>query len=224
MSMNSNIEKLQNIISTLENKAAGGGGTGGFDHWQYVTQISNILNSATLPEGSEVTFDVPNVRKIDMPIYGAAGVKKLTFKGNVADNAIEGSFSFAGRIEEVDLTEFGSFGGIIFASTSKYAFRDCTKLKYIRGVLDLSNITDTANMFRYCSRIEEIRFSPLSIKVSLDIPSLVLSDESIQSIIDGLADLTGQTAQTLTLHATVGNKLTQTQKDAISAKNWTVTY
>lgn len=51
-----------------------------------------------------------------------------------------------------------------------------------------------------------------------------LTTKSVKSIIDHLADLTGATAQTLTFHATVGGKLTQEQKDAASAKNWTLAY
>lgn len=47
-----------------------------------------------------------------------------------------------------------------------------------------------------------------------------LSDSSIQNIIDSLADLTGTTAQTLTFHADVKAKLTQTQLDTITSKNW----
>lgn len=51
-----------------------------------------------------------------------------------------------------------------------------------------------------------------------------LTDASVQSVIDHLADLTGQTTQTLTFHATVGGKLTDAQKAAITAKNWTLVY
>ena len=36
--------------------------------------------------------------------------------------------------------------------------------------------------------------------------------------------LTGSTAQTLSLHADVGAKLTDAQKAAASAKNWTLAY
>ena len=51
-----------------------------------------------------------------------------------------------------------------------------------------------------------------------------LTDASVQSIIDHLKDMTDATAPTLTFHATVGSKLTQVQKDTISAKNWTLAY
>lgn len=49
-----------------------------------------------------------------------------------------------------------------------------------------------------------------------------LKDASVQSIIDNLADLTGQTAQTVNFHSTVVDKLTVEQYDAITAKNWTI--
>ena len=51
-----------------------------------------------------------------------------------------------------------------------------------------------------------------------------LTDASVQSIIDHLKDLTGQTAQTLTFHATVGGNLAEGQKAAIAARNWTLIF
>ena len=49
-----------------------------------------------------------------------------------------------------------------------------------------------------------------------------LTPESVQSIIDALADLTGQTQKTLTLKSTVLAALTDAQKDTIASKNWKV--
>jgi ribonuclease HIII len=50
-----------------------------------------------------------------------------------------------------------------------------------------------------------------------------LSDESIDSIIEHLKDLTGATAKTLTVHTTVYNKIVSSGKDAlITAKNWSL--
>ena len=94
--------------------------------------------------------------------------------------------------------------------------------------LDCSSAT-TGNMFgltfNYCYALKEIRFVQNTIYLGIGFPhSSLLSAESVQSIIDGLADLTGATAQTLTLHATVGAKLTDAQKATITAKNWTLVY
>lgn len=52
--------------------------------------------------------------------------------------------------------------------------------------------------------------------------SPLLSDTSVQNIIDCLIDLTGQTTQTLTLHADVKAKLTDEQIATITSKNWTL--
>ena len=49
-----------------------------------------------------------------------------------------------------------------------------------------------------------------------------LTNESIQSIIDALKDLTGGTALTIRFHATVKNKLTDEQRAQITSKNWTL--
>jgi hypothetical protein len=93
------------------------------------------------------------------------------------------------------------------------------------GEMEIPNVTNANYAFSSCMGLKRITFVPNCIKVSIGFPnSNLLDDASIQSIIDGLADLTGKTAQTLTLHATVGAKLTQAQKDAASAKNWTLAY
>lgn len=78
--------------------------------------------------------------------------------------------------------------------------------------------------FMSLSGLKEIRFAGC-IGNNLEIKgSPLLSTESVQSIIDCLKDLTGETAQTLTLHADVGTNMTEAQKAAITAKNWTLVY
>lgn len=103
------------------------------------------------------------------------------------------------------------------------AFYNCQNLVTIESI-NITGATDVAYMFYVCRALEEIRFEG-TIERSLSFAhSSNLSADSVQSIIDHLKDLTGATAQTLTFHATVGGKLTQAQKDAISAKNWTLVY
>ena len=108
------------------------------------------------------------------------------------------------------------------------AFTQMRALEIIDGSpLDFSSVTsaNNTNAFPNCVSLKEVRFVPNSIKVSIKFAnSNLLSTDTIQSIIDGLADLTGGTVQTLTLHATVGGKLTETQKATITAKNWTLVY
>lgn len=114
--------------------------------------------------------------------------------------------------------------------------------------LDVSSMTRLSNIFRYANTLETITIKGLNATQVFDATfsgataltnltligalgtnfnianSSKLSDTSIQNIIDCLADLTGSTSQTLTLHATVGAKLTDEQKATITSKNWTLVY
>ena len=108
------------------------------------------------------------------------------------------------------------------------AFTQLRALEVIDGThLDFSNVISASNTNAFPTNpsLQEVRFVPNSIKVSIKFAnSSQLSADTIQSVIDGLSDLTGGTAQTLTLHSTVGSKLTDTQKATITAKNWTLVY
>jgi len=113
------------------------------------------------------------------------------------------------------------------ATLAANMFRGCEALETIDGTpLNFSSITGASiNFLNLCNSLVDIRFAEKSIPISISFGSCAkLSAETIQSIIDGLADLTGGTAQTLTLHATVGGKLTDAQKAIITAKNWTLVY
>lgn len=102
-------------------------------------------------------------------------------------------------------------------------FYKCTELRRVH-LLICENVLRWSTTFRECAKLEEINIQG-EIGTSIDIsPCPLLTAASVQSIIDHLKDLTGQTAQTLTFHATVGGKLTAEQKAAISAKNWTLVY
>ena len=106
-------------------------------------------------------------------------------------------------------------------------FRGMRHLKVIDGTpIDCSSATTLgAYAFYVCNSLEEVRFVPGTIPVSIGFgTSQKLSTESVQSIIDGLADLTGQTAQSLTFSKSTGQRLTDEQKAAITAKNWTLVY
>lgn len=103
------------------------------------------------------------------------------------------------------------------------AFYGCDKLVTIVS-LDMTNATNTTNTFFNNASLENITFvGEIRIGISL-VYSPKLTNASVQSIIDHLADLTGQTAQILTLHTTVGKNLTDAQKATITAKNWTLVY
>lgn len=52
--------------------------------------------------------------------------------------------------------------------------------------------------------------------------SSLLTNESVQNIINALGDLTGKTSQTITFHANVKANMTEEQIATITGKNWTL--
>ena len=88
-----------------------------------------------------------------------------------------------------------------------------------------SNTQSSIACFNMCYSLVDFRVAKGTIKQSFNVSATsVLSAETVESVIDGLADLTGKETQTLSLNNAVGNKLTDTQKATITAKNWTLAY
>jgi hypothetical protein len=108
------------------------------------------------------------------------------------------------------------------SNNAEYIFCGAENLVNIRK-LTVYESTTFSNAFTSCSALVEIRFGG-TIGQSINFKySSKLSDESIDSIIEHLKDLTGATAKTLTVHTTVYNKIVSSGKDAlITAKNWTL--
>lgn len=93
-------------------------------------------------------------------------------------------------------------------------------IQNIYGDFDLSSATNLSGAFTG-QHLRIITFKPETIHISITFYNAShLTDESIQSIINGLAQ--AETAQTLTLHSTVKAKLTEEQIAAINEKGWTL--
>ena len=139
------------------------------------------------------------------------------------------TFTLTGNILQYTFNGMASktLDNIVFAEpiTTMYtAFGSATNLESIECPIPVQDANISGDSFAWCTALKEIRFNG-TIASNLSFPnSANLSTDSIDSIIGALKDRTGTTAFTLTFHKTVGAKLTQAQKDAISAKNWTLVY
>ena len=161
--------------------------------------------------------------------YSASGMKhlKVDFLGKYNKNetfTYDSKFRFnRGDIEDtLEIIELPIIEKLLPSSLNR-AFQSRNKLKEIRATIDATHCTSFSNNGLNCPLLEEIRFKPNTICVGLLLNNCsLLSDESIRSIIDGLVDLTGQEAQTITFHATVKAKLTDEQISTITSKNWTL--
>lgn len=197
-------------------------GGSGDNPLEYVNSLYESYYGVTFPNDYELTLNVPNITSLNSAFYNAKGIKKITIKGNTAGNNVvfNRAFRSCASVETIDLTEFN----VIFATDLTMMCAYNTNLKYILGELDFSNVTGGLNnAFEGANNLVTITPKANSIKISLKFAyNNKLSDASIQSIIDGLADLSGLTSQTLTVHQDVRNKLTDDQLTTISDKNWAI--
>ena len=177
-------------------------------------------NTAPIPIVDELTVNAPNIdvssnqQCMGQMFIFNNGVKKVILNMPDGCQYMASTFTRARILEEIVLS-FSTKNIKVYTQ----AFSGCAALKKINGVLDFSFATDVRNMFDYCNSLEEMRFEPNTLSLSISLPnSSKLTSESIQSIIDGLATVT--TAQTLTLHKNI--VLTDEQKATINAKGWTL--
>ena len=107
------------------------------------------------------------------------------------------------------------------ASSVNYLFYGSKYIETIEKIISNENLTYT-QAFTVCNNLKNITFEgQIGTHIAFS-QSHLLTVESVQSIIDALADLTGSTTQTLTLHANVKPKLTDEQIASITSKNWTL--
>jgi hypothetical protein len=209
-------QRIGEIPSYEDGYKAGGNGV-----LLYATGLSSFFKEASFPDGTDIEIYCPNFSKtLEQFAQSAKGLRKMTL---ICDDT-SGSCSFVNAffgssVEILDISKF-----IRTPTVATNAFIG-SKIKTILGAIDCSLLTSTINVFVNMQKLEDVALVPNTLKLGISFSgSPELSDASIQSIIDGLADLTGQTAQTLTLHKTVGAKLTEAQKDTITEKNWTLVY
>lgn len=118
-----------------------------------------------------------------------------------------------------------SFSPKLIGYSFQYMFYNQQYLENINGEIDFTKISATTGtnlMFYACNNLKEVRFTKESLKYDLQMAqSKSLSLESLQSIIDGLRNVT--TTRTLSLNPTAYNKLTEEQKQSATDKGWTIT-
>lgn len=188
-----------------------------FRNCYFLTKINegNIVDCSGIIEGKILRY----------AFYGCSCIEEINFI-NMPDFAVsvDNMFSLAPNIIPDKLKKI-SFSPKLNALNVTLLFNGRGSLEEIIGELDFSKITSANvqnNPFHGCTSLVEIRFTKESIKYNLSFTqSSQLSDESIQSILDGLA--TVSSTQTLALNSAVYAKLTEEQKQSATDKGWTIT-
>ena len=111
------------------------------------------------------------------------------------------------RLTTLDLSSFNTSA----VENMSFMFYNCTNLATIIGTHTLEEVqAGTIKALKGTKKSLNLSYSPL------------LERASILALFYGLADLTGQTAQTVTLHATAKARLTAEDIKIATDKNWNV--
>ena len=227
--------RMEAYFHALAEKGMGGGSggeTGGGDNpLDYALAITELFMYSTFPINTDlvVSFggayqDTIRSTALVSTFNGTNNLKSIKIKcglsGKTSMNRAFIGVWGESVLTKIDLSEMVQ---PILPTDMALTFQRRTKLVEILGEFDASNCTTFNNTFGDCAALQTIRFAKGTIKVSISFGSSPnLTDATIQNIIDGLADLTGGTAQSVGFHSTVLAKLTEEQSATILAKNWTV--
>jgi hypothetical protein len=210
-------------------KSAGSVGDNPLDYAKSITFANmNVFGK------SVVELNVGKVSTLERLFYGTTSANKNTIVEHLTINHTGQPVSMQ---EMICTTGSSSDDRILKKLTLNIDTSKCQYFKnFVRGKLGLeiidgtpfdfsSNVESTITTFSNCGQLTDFRVVKGTIKQNFNVSACSsLSNETVESIIEGLADLTGGTTQTLSLNNAVGKKLTDTQKAAITAKNWTLAY
>lgn len=181
--------------------------------------VENLFYRADFQGMDEVTIEMPNSPESLSQMFAfVVGLRKVTLK-NLPKQAYNGyRFMYGGTDNLTSIEELELPDGIAFSNWTNFA-RYAPLLKSIMGRIDLSECTVVTNCFQNCTSLEDVSFMPKTIPLSISFAnSPNLSADSIDSIVNGLASVSGQT---LTVHPNVAAKITETD---VTGKGWTLAY
>ena len=132
----------------------------------------------------------------------------------------EASFLFSGcrslKDVSIDLS-----GGLL--ANFSYAFFQCTSLRRVTGIIDLSSANSVASPFMGCSLLEEVRIKGL--KTDLDLsPCGKLSLESVRYLIETAQAVSGKRIDLSRALLDVNEEALGDLGDTASDKGWTINY
>jgi surface protein len=174
-----------------------------------VTNMSNMFSSCSSLQTLDVSgWDTGNVTNMHAMFHSCSSLQSLDVSGWDTGNV-----------------------------TNMYAiFGGCSSLQSLDvSGWNVSSVTNTSRMFENCKQlqtlignrtIEDVIANNISalngLKVALELYLTILDRASLRAVINGLADLTGQTTQTLRLGGALIAKITEEDIAIATAKNWTI--
>lgn len=200
---------LTNAVNSLV-EGFGQGGSEEINYFEYITKpVYLFTKNKNLPK--EMILDFPNFigDNIEQIFAYASGVEYVKLSCEVRDVVTRtyAMFFDCRTVKVIDLTDFNRMLGLCLDT-----FNNAQALESIFGDLDFTYASQIGTMFNNCNNLKDVTLVKGSLYSSLKInSSSLLTDVSIQSLADGFADMTGQTAPTLQVHKTVKAKIEANQ-------------
>ena len=174
-----------------------------------VTDMSSMFYGCNLYTLDLSSFDTSAVTKMNEMFKYCNRLTTLDLSSfdTSAVNFMGGMFDNCDRLTTLDLTSFDTSA----VTNMMYMFYDCTNLTSIIGTHTLEEVQ--------AGTIKALKGTKVSLNLSY---SPLLERASILALFYGLADLTGNTKQTISLHATAKARLTAEDIKIATDKNWDV--
>lgn len=218
-------ETPSNTLSeSVDNVIAGygqGGSGGGLDLFPYVRYVDFTADLQEVTK--DIALHLERAPAINQMFSQATMINAPKITVYISDICENMSTFLRGNGRQEALKTVEIIGDTKQIKLFNFAFYWRITLETINCEFDFSSATNVDSMLTYCSALKEVRFKRNTLSLSISIAhSPNLSDASIDSIVNGLADLTGQTAQTITFHSTVTAKIMANVEwdSAITSKNW----
>lgn len=229
-------QDFDNVYSAGYEKGKSEGGSGMSDVFLNNARLIRFNNDDWV-EGDTLEINMPNLNSLSGSFnFTFVKIKNLIITSDTPILETNDAF-YQSNETGTSVLERVVFN-VDFSKCKSFArwFRKHSKLKSIEGnPIDFSSGTQVGGVFSYCSYIESFRITPKSIKANISFDTNgYLDDETIQSIIDGLADLTGETARILALHTKIKARIEEDDAkedtdetkhgwlSTITGKNWTL--
>ena len=187
---------------------------------QYVSSVEGLYYGAMLPEGAELVVYLPEHHNLSDMFRECKELKKVKLIGNeiLFPVSLDNTFNQCQNLEEVDFTEYA-----LLIQQMSACFNMCKSLVRILGEFDLTGYLNQSLVFLQLNKLQEIRLKKGSASVNLTLAqSPMLSEKSVESIVEGLATLEPEQARNLKLNSAVVAKITDQQRSTIYSKGWTL--
>lgn len=225
-----NMETLPSAIGTIPQEVVGA------DVKIKIPSLGTILTSCIEDNGvwlGERMIDFSILTSLRNLFYSNFSLRKVNFSNLNASNVsdITGIFSHCINVQKIDMQ------GFICAQNSLQDMCCCCYRLYSLNVIgfDATKVAHAGSAFDNCSSlrtlvnemsVEDVIANEIAVfvglKVAVNFSNTILDRASLRAVINGLADLSGESAKTLKLNSALHAKLTQEDIAIATNKNWTI--